>query len=94
MKHMKTVELPATKKEVVDCITCDLCGEAIIRFARAPHPYSVDRATVEHNLGERYPEGGHGNLYEFDICGKCFQEKIIHWMKSQGAEPRVENWYL
>ena len=27
---------------------------------------------------------------EFDICPKCFDEVLVPFLKSKGAEPRVE----
>lgn len=29
MKHTKVIEIPATTQEVVDFVTCDLCGQVI-----------------------------------------------------------------
>ncbi len=31
MKHMKTVLVPETEKQIVEKVTCDLCGAAIKR---------------------------------------------------------------
>lgn len=87
MKHMKTVEVPATTKEVVDRVTCDLCG-AVINV----RGYDVDEVEVRHKTGSNYPEGGSGDETSVDMCGECFDEKLVPWLRSQGVEPRTEDW--
>lgn len=87
MQHIKTVEVPAATKEVVDFITCDLCGKRI-----TTEGFEVDEVNVEHRTGENYPEGGSGEQVEFDLCGKCFDEKLTPWLRTQGAEPRETEW--
>lgn len=87
MKHMKTVEVPATTREEVDFVTCDLCGAKI-----EGRGYDVDEVEVRHKTGSNYPEGGSGDETAVDMCGKCFDEKLVPWLRSQGAEPRTEDW--
>jgi hypothetical protein len=87
MKHMKTVRVPATTKDYVDFVTCDLCGARI-----KDEQYVIDEVEVRHRAGTNYPEGGNGTEISVDVCGKCFDEKLIPWLKSQGAEPHVEEW--
>lgn len=87
MKHMKTVEVPATTRETVDFVTCDLCGEKI-----DVRGYDVDEVEVHHKTGSNYPEGGSGYETSVDMCGKCFDEKLVPWLRSQGAEPRTDEW--
>lgn len=87
MKHMKTVQVPATKKQVVEKVTCDLCGAEIKRTG-----YSAEEVEIKHRTGDNYPEGGIGDETSVDMCGKCFDEKLVPWLRSQGAEPRTEEW--
>lgn len=83
MLNMKTVDVPATTKEVVESVTCDICG------AETNKPgYDIDETTINYRYGERYPEGGSWSEVVVDLCGKCFEEKLIPWLKSQGATPR------
>lgn len=88
MKHMKTVEIPATTIEVVHFVICDLCGAKIEESS-----YDVDEVEVRHKTGDNYPEGGSGEETSIDMCGKCFDEKLVPWLRSQGAAPRTEDWY-
>lgn len=84
---MKTVQVPASEKEIVDRVTCDLCGEEI-----SPEKYSAESVDVKHRTGSNYPEGGNGLEVSVDMCGKCFDEKLVPWLRSQGVEPRTSDW--
>jgi hypothetical protein len=90
MKHMKTVIVPAETTNVVSFVTCDLCKTKI----ETAGVFAVDETTVHHKVGKYYPEGGSGTETVIDICGKCFDEKLVPWVKAQGAEPTVTelNW--
>jgi hypothetical protein len=88
MKHISTVSVPATTETVVDKITCDLCSETI-----ASRSCEVDDVTITYANGSNYPEGSIGEDIFFDLCGKCFTDKLVPWMKAQGAEPQTREWY-
>jgi len=87
MKHMKTEVVPAATREVVDRVTCDLCGSDIVSGN-----YDADEVVVAHKTGNNYPESGSGKETSVDLCGKCFQGKLVPWLRSQGAEPRSVEW--
>ena len=87
MKHMKTVEVPATTRERVDFVTCDLCGAKI-----EDRPFEVNEVEVRHKTGSNYPEGGSGDEVSVDMCGKCFDQKLVPWLRSQGVEPSTREW--
>ena len=87
MKHIKTIEVPATTRETVDFVVCDLCGARINE-----KNYDVDEVEVRHKTGHSCPDGGNGEETSVDMCGKCFDEKLVPWLRSQGAEPRTEEW--
>ena len=87
MKHMKTIEVPATVKEVLDKTTCDLCGIEI-----TVDNYSAEDVTIRHRTGSRYPEGGSGEEVSVDMCGDCFDTKLVPWLRTQGANPKPEDW--
>lgn len=88
MKHTKTVEVPATTREIVSYVTCDLCGEKI----EGRDTYDVNEVEIRYKTGRNYPEGGSGDETSVDMCGKCFEEKLVPWLRSQGVEPRTEDW--
>jgi hypothetical protein len=72
MKHNKILKVPATEKEVIDKITCDLCGKEIERN----FGYDVNDVQVSHRTGSNYPEGGSGEETSADICGKCLMKSL------------------
>lgn len=86
MKHMKTVEVPATKKDEVDFVTCDLCGRKI-----GERGFDVDEVEVFHREGKSYPGFASGIETSVDMCGECFDDKLVPWLRSQGVEPRTDD---
>lgn len=88
MKHLKTIQIPATTREVVDHVSCDLCGAKISQNL----DYVVEEVEVRHKTGAAYPDGGSGEETSVDMCGKCFDEKLVPWLRSQGAKPCAKDW--
>lgn len=88
MKIMKTVQVPASTRDVVDKVVCDLCKRNIPNEGS----YEVNEVTVSHKTGSSYPEGGSGEKVRVDLCPSCFDEKLIPWLTSQGVEPTTEEW--
>lgn len=90
---MKTITIPAKGpevKEVLAFVACDLCG---VQIDSGAVNYGVDEVEVLHKTGKSYPEGGSGTTASVDMCGKCFDEKLVPWLRSQGAEVRTDEWY-
>lgn len=88
MKHMKSVPVPATFRDVVDKITCDICGVEI----KAREWGDAEEIEVKHRTGTAYPDGGSGEETTVDLCAKCFDEKLIPWLRAQGAQPTTKEW--
>ena len=88
MKHMKTETVPATTRQEVDFVTCDLCKERI----KPGRMYDVDEVEIRHRTGMADFGGGSGMETAVDLCGKCFDEKLLSWLRSQGAEPQTNEW--
>jgi len=87
MRHMKTIHIPASERSDVDFVTCDLCKEKIEESR-----YEVDEVEIRRKTGVSYPESGNGIKINVDMCGKCFDEKLMPWLRSQGAEPLTDEW--
>ena len=83
MKHMKKRRIPARTEDVVAKVTCDICGAEI----NERHGYDIDKITVERKTGSCYPEGGNNVRVTVDLCGDCFDGKLLPWLKTQGAVP-------
>lgn len=95
-KRTKTFE----ETVLAEC-RCDLCGVEHRPCHEWPgvgedagSPYRVASTEVQCETGTSYPEGGEKTVTSFDICPACFLNKLVPWLKSQGAEARVEevNW--
>lgn len=86
MKNYEEEVIPATHVQKHVSTTCDLCGD-ITDNDWSPG-YEQNEAKVAIQEMKAYPEGGWGAEYEYDICPTCFKEKIMPWLKKQGAEPR------
>lgn len=87
MKHYRTENVPATTHSVLTHATCDLCGQKIARLKG-----NADEVEVKHRTGSAYPEGGGGEEVSVDLCGPCFDGKLIPWLESQGAKPTHKDW--
>jgi hypothetical protein len=87
MKHIKNVEVPAHTRKVVDFVTCDLCGGVIKTYR-----YEVDEVEIMHRTGDEFPEGGSGEETTVDMCGECFDTKLLPWLLEQGAKPETKEW--
>lgn len=89
MQHMKIVKVPEQTKQVVDFKTCDLCQERL-----GMPKYSgdqLDSVSIQAEKWTGYAECGDYQKTAFDMCMKCFEEKLIPWLASQGAtSPRIE----
>lgn len=52
--------------------------------------FDVNRTHIIREEGNNYPEGPSYTRMFWTICPKCFDGKLIPWLKEQGAEPTVE----
>jgi len=89
--------IPQRVSRYVKTRKCDLCGkEADGEEWEAKSCYRVNeteiRVQVRQKEGNNYPEGGSGTMYEIDLCPTCFKEKLVPWLKSQGADIKEEEW--
>lgn len=78
----------------VTSITCDLCGRQSItdRNSWSDEETEVSETEIKYKTGEETNDEGYGNQITVDICPKCFTEKLIPWIKSQGGEPTITDW--
>lgn len=88
MKHYRKKHFPARVEEVVEFETCDLCG-ARLDTGRAS---VVDEVEIRHRTGESFPECGHGEEATVDLCGACFESRLVPWLEAQGANVHREPW--
>lgn len=79
-KHIPAV--PATDISVEDETLCDICKNSV----ESGGNWSNDEITIESKEGYSFPEGGSAEYKFVDMCKTCFDNKLIPWLKSQGAE--------
>lgn len=94
MKRKETRKVPASTREEIVAVVCDLCG-CEGRYGKwTTQPFDVEDVEISYESGRRYPEGNFTEVISYDICPKCFKTKLMPWLKSQGADPDVEdrNW--
>jgi len=96
MKHYEDRVIPERIEKRTTHLTCDLCGVKSKGYDWVCGSYEVKEVelsvTIKHRTGESYPSGGSGSTFEIDMCPKCFQEKLIPWIQSQGGNVREEEW--
>lgn len=90
----RTVLIPATTREEVETVTCDLCRKTV-------HPadterggtvdwvggYNIETTTVSMSTGYSYHETTSVDYTIFHICPQCFRDKLMPWLATQGAKP-------
>ena len=81
MKSYENKIIPESVKKVLVKTTCDMCNCEIKTGG-----FDIDEVQISHEHGSVYPEGGFTETNLIDLCGKCFQEKLMPWLKSQGCE--------
>jgi hypothetical protein len=92
MKIYETKEVRRKESRLAKMV-CDLCGASTpYDDSWTTHNYHVQETEVYFKEGEQYPESGSGVEYRVDICPKCFKEKLIPWLVSQGCTAEMERW--
>lgn len=87
MQHKETITIPARAEARVVKTTCDLCRSELERAGR----FETRETRIEMRRGANYgPEGGNTTTTTFDICCKCFNERLVFWFGANGVQPRVE----
>jgi len=96
MKVFKTVEVPATTRQQLISRKCDLCGTESKYADWGAGRYEVEeteiKVIVSCRTGTEYPECGSGTEYEIDLCPKCFKDRLVPWLQSQGAYIKETEW--
>ena len=94
----KVYKIRQMKDKYVEHLICDLCGKQSEGEDWTTGSFEVNQTDisiftrVEYRNGVQYPEGGHGDDYEVDLCPDCFMNKLIPWLKKQGAEIHEKEW--
>jgi len=77
-------------------LTCDLCRTEAKGGDWESSTYEVNEVevqmTVRQKEGSNYPEGGSGEDYLIDLCPTCFKERLVPWLRSEGADIVQREW--
>jgi hypothetical protein len=96
MREYEKVIVPARTEEVLVRRKCDLCGVEAEKADWDAGVYVVDeteiKIIIKHKEGSCYPEGSWGSEYEIDLCPECFRERLIPWLKGEGANIKEVEW--
>ena len=69
---------------------CDICGLSSESNDWSQESHSIQNVDVSCELGESYPPDRYTETHSYDICPKCFRDKLAPWIEShRNAEPRV-----
>lgn len=82
MRHTRTEETPASRRTVLDRVTYDICGAEIPEQLT-----SAETVVVKCRTETSYYGSGDGSEIGVDLCPQCFREKLLPWLREQGARP-------
>jgi hypothetical protein len=76
---------------------CDLCGTKADKGGEwITGSYEYDRTevsvTIKNREGYECADGGDGTECEIDLCPACFRDKLVPWLKEQGANVDYVKW--
>lgn len=89
MKHKKRITVPASESEIIEKTTCDICNKNLDELESR---FDVDEVTIKHRQGRNYHDNGSGTEMLVDMCGECFNTKLIPFLKIMGCDPVEEEW--
>lgn len=81
---------------VIKKLACDLCGVEAKGGDWESGCYEVNevevQVTVRQKDGSNTPSGGSGEEYLIDLCPKCFKDRLVPWLNSEGANIESREW--
>lgn len=93
---MKTTRKETVERDVPDKTLCDICKvdvHAGLKDTHACHE-SADATIEAHFSSSHYGEYGDDVTYEFDLCRRCFEDKVLPFLKVYGVDttPKEYSW--
>lgn len=93
MKNYNTIQVPATTRKHLSHFTCDICKtNSRGSDGWAENGWDVKNVEISLDEGSNYPEYAFGETITYDICPKCFKEKLMPFLDSLGAKPEVKDY--
>jgi len=92
MKTYKTI-LKQYESEVLDSLTCDICGKTTNRDNWSDKDFNVNKVTIKLEQGNRYPpDCENGEDITVDICPDCFMTRLVPFFKTFEADIQIKEW--
>jgi hypothetical protein len=93
MRSYKKVQVPASEKDVIDTISCDICGRKVEpredgQAYWEENPDYSQRTSVKTEVIIGYDVF---STTEIDICGECFRRTLIPWIEKFGKAKIKDN---
>ena len=89
MKIYEEYTIPAKSGKRLAKRICELCGHEDTKDGWDTTTYEINDTridiTVMQEEGESHGSEGYTSRLVVDICPTCFKEKLIPWLKEQGA---------
>lgn len=96
MRIYREVKIPASSYKLLDHRICDICGQKSRGDEWSSGKYNINETdiniTIKQKEGSDCPDGGSGTEYDIDLCPDCFKNKLIPWLKSEGAQIDEKEW--
>lgn len=94
----KVENVPATTHKVIDKTICDLCKRETAGDNWEKSDWQVTNTTnvstrVSAKCNRSYwGDGGEGAEIIIDLCPWCFRDKLMPWLREQGANIEVKEY--
>lgn len=96
MKIFEKKIIPEHETEILVGRQCDLCGRRSKNDDWDAGMYDVNdteiKVSIKQKEGSNCPEGGSGTDIEIDLCPECFKNRLVPWLRSQGARIEEQEW--
>jgi len=95
---MKIFEERTRKETILKLRKCDLYGRESKSADWRNGIYEENQTVIKMQIIQQernscFPDGsGSGSEYDIDLCPTCFLEKLVPWLKSQGAKIEERKW--
>jgi hypothetical protein len=77
-----------THKDVI-ALVCDLCQTRSEGWHWSQNMYDIEESKIFYKNGYVYTTGGQVTEVSFDLCPRCFTQRLLPWLEVQGAKPTV-----
>lgn len=96
MRIYREVKIPASSYKLLDHRICDICGQKSRGNEWSSKKYNINETdiniTIKQKEGSDCSDGGSGTEYDIDLCPKCFKDRLVPWLISEGAQIDEKEW--